>query len=324
MIFLRAFPFSFSIFWRYIIALPALIIALFMLGFLALVAAFLASMISPVFALIIAVAFGLGAGVIPVMVGLRVGLQANYVKPRNNYLGMMKPAIGYGFFEAVVILIIGAACAGIYLLATPLALTDLVAADTTELEALLAEFGTVGPTLEWGLIGAAGFLAFAVRAALLVPLAGAAVGSDPDGRPHTPFYGFGDGFVSVFALVLISQVGLIAAGPISISVLDALGIYDGAMMQIWMVASFTEDLSGLSLLRREAFILIGTIVLISLFFFSLQCAGAVLVYLRQRKLVGARQRAIDEILREDEEREAPMENTDLRELMRSRMPERKY
>lgn len=323
MIFLRAFPFSISILWRYVIALPALIIALAGFGFVAVILVFLAMLVSPLIGIVIAVAFGVGATVIPVMVGLRVGLQSYYVKPRVSYLGMMKPALGYGLFEAVVMVILFALSVGVFLVLTPLTPNDFLAMDVADEEALMAQLTAINPTLTWGLTGFLGFAGIALRSALLVPFAGASVGADPDGRPHTPFYGFGSGFLSVFALVLISQIGLALAVPLALWILMATGFAQNAAMQIAEVATY-DEISDLTTLGLDAIILIGLALFILLFFFSLQCAGAVLVYMRKRRLAGARQEAFDEVMREEEERAAPMPDTDLLALVRSRMPDKKY
>ena len=323
MVFLRAFPFSLSILWRFVVALPGLIIALLAFGFLAGILLFISSLISPFIAMLFAIAFGVGASVVPVMVGLRVGLQSFHIKPRINYLGMMKPAIGYGLFEAVVILILLAGCAAIFMFATSFDPQSFLAMDLTDEDALMAELTAVSPVLTWGLLGFLGLATFALRSALLVPFAGASVGMDPSGRPHTPFYGFGSGFGSIFALVLLSQLGLTFAVPLAIIGFEMAGLAQSVMMDISVLPTIGE-FADLAKLSPYFWAFIGVTLLLFLFFFSLQCAGAVLVYMGTRGLYGARQEAFDEVMREEEERDQPMENTDLRELLRSRMPDKKY
>ena len=323
MIFLRAFPFSLSILWRFAIALPALIISLIAFAFFAVILFFVAGLISPFIAILIMVAFGVGASVVPVMVGLRVGLQAHHIKPRNTYLGMMKPAIGYGFFEAVAMLVLLALCAGLFVLLTGLSPRDLMAMNVADEDALMAQLLEISPPLTFGIIGFVALAGFALRSALLVPFAGASVGADPSGRPHTPFYGFGSGFGAVFALVLLSQLGIAAAIPLAIYIVTVLGIAPAALLDLQMISTF-DELSDFASIGTDAYVLIGISVLLFLYFFSLQCAGAVLVYIRKRTEVGYRQQAFDDAMRKEEERARPMQDTDLRELVRSRMPEKKY
>lgn len=323
MIFLRAFPFSLSILWRYLIALPALIIALAGFAFIAFILVALAMLVSPFIGILFAVAFAVGSSVIPVMVGLRVGLQSYFVKPRVSYLGMMKPALGYGLFEAVVMVILLAFSVGAFLLLTPLSLNDFLVMDVSDEEAMLDQLTAINPTLTWALVGFVGLAGFALRSALLVPFAGASVGADPDGRQHTPFYGFGSGFGAVFALVLISQIGLAFSLPLAFWGLSLAGVAQNAAMQLAEAATY-DELSDLAGLGPDALILIGVTLLILLYFFSLQCAGAVLVYMRKRGIVGARRKAFDEVMQEEEARAAPMADTDLLALVRSRMPDKKY
>lgn len=94
-------------------------------------------------------------------------------------------------------------------------------------------------------------------------------------------------------------------------------------MQLAEAATY-DELSDLAGLGPDALILIGVNLLILLYFFSLQCAGAVLVYMRKRGIVGARRKAFDEVMQEEEARAAPMADTDLLALVRSRMPDKKY
>ena len=96
MVFLRAFPFSLSILWRFVVALPGLIIALLAFGFLAGILLFISSLISPFIAMLFAIAFGVGASVVPVMVGdpVRAVRLADRLLERGiNALPIIHPAV---------------------------------------------------------------------------------------------------------------------------------------------------------------------------------------------------------------------------------------
>jgi hypothetical protein len=324
-IFLRAIPFSFSILWRYIVALPALILALFAFAFLAFIVIVVAMLVSPLFGFLLAMAFGVGVSVVPVMVGLRVGLQAHHIRPRVSYFGMMKPAIGYSIFETAVMLVLFVASVAVFILLTPLDMADLAALEARDTDALVADLTAISPVLTWVLIGVVALVSFALRAALLVPFAGASVGKDPTDRAHTPFYGFGNGFVPVFLLVLLSYVGLSFAVPLVLVGLAMAGLAQNALAEIARIATF-DELVDFATLGLDAIILIAVTLFVMLFFFSLQCAGAVLVYMRERDAIVARQKAFDKELRKEEEtlRTPVMEKDDMLALVRSRMPERKY
>lgn len=324
MIFLRAFPFSFSILWRYIIALPILILAMIAFGIIAVMLTLFFMLLSPFLGMLFIVAFGFGVSVVPLMVGMRVGLEGRRVKARSGYLVMVAPAIGYGFFEAMCILVLLMLAAGAYVLATPIGIDDLMALETLNTEALLIKFASVSPYLSLVLAVVFVIATFALRAGLLVPFAGASIGADPDGRKHTPFYGFGTGFRSVFALVLVSQIGLAMVFPLTLFLFEFTGYGADALARLAALEDVNSPAALLGL-GPEVGMFLGVMFLLSLAFFSLQCAGAVLVFIGMREQVGARQKAWDEAMREEEEnREAPMPDTDLLELLRSRMPDKKY
>ncbi len=324
MIFFRAFPFSFSILWRYVIALPVLILAMILFGIVAVILTAIFMLLSPFLGTLFAVAFGFGVSVVPLMVGMRVGLQGRRVRARTGYMGIVMPALGYGFFEAMCILFLLIVTAGLALFATPITLTDLTSIQTIGFQGIAMQLLSIDPTIAWAIVGFFALATFALRACLLVPFAGASVGADPDGRKHTPFYGFGSGFASVFALVLVTQIGLTFVYPITIYLFETSG-YSIDLAARLEAAGPIEEWRDLLLLGPEFGMFIAAGFLVSLFFFSLQCAGAVLVFLEKRAAFTAGQKAWDEaMLEQEEERPAPMEETDLLELVRSRMPDKKY
>ncbi len=318
MLILRAIPFSFAILWRYLLVLPLLLAALFLFALVAVIFAILFGLFAPFLGVVFALAFGLAAGIIPVLVGLRVGLQGQQVRPRNSYLGLMKPAIGYGFLEGFCGSLLLALCFASFLLATPLTTNDLLAMRGAADLVILDSLFQASPALTITCFTIGGTIIIALRAALLVPLAGASVGVDPDGRPHTPFYGFGSGFASNFVLVLLSYIGPAVVFPLLGFLLGALGLVD----RLTAVVIALEDVTAFSDLMAVGFdglIMLLVLLLVFLWFFSLQCAGAVLVFAGRaedmRKARGEWQEAIAEA------QEKPMAQTDMRELMRSRMPQ---
>lgn len=152
MLFFRAIPFSFAIQWRYLLVLPVLIVALVIFGFLAVMMTLVVGLISPFFGVMVAVAFGVASSVIPIMVGMRIGLQAKRIRARNSYGGLMIPALGYGLFEGLCILIILVLASGLYLLATPLTITDLSTFEIGNQEALIAKLMDISPLVTVALV----------------------------------------------------------------------------------------------------------------------------------------------------------------------------
>jgi len=351
-IFLRSFLLSFDILWRYALVLPFLIVALAVFGIFALIAAFLLGLFSPFLGLVLSVAFGVAAGIIPVMIGLRVGLQGHHVRPRNSFFGLIMPAVGYGFFEALFVLILLAAGIAMFVLLTPLALTELLSIAGPQDYGMITTALAENQGLTAGAMVIGGGLAIAMRTALMVPLSGASIGADPDGRSHTPFYGFGDGFLSIFPLVVISQIGIAMSIPFVIWLSGPLGIADSMADTIFtleeaaieqaeidmaavqegvtttgeaQVASISP-MDALLAVKWDVAILAAIAFFCFLYFFSLQCAGAVLVFLRRLNAASSDLKERDNALKAQIKEPEPeqMQETDMMELMRSRMPTKRY
>ena len=317
MTFLRAFPFSFAILWRYLLVLPILIVALAVFGAVAVVFALVFGLFAPFLAILFVIAFGLASSVIPIMVGMRVGLQAKEIRPRNSFVGLMLPAIGYGFFEGLCVSIILVACVALFVFMTPLEITDLLAMQSGDDAVIFASLFEVSPILTlvcfiggWG-------LTIALRTALLVPFAGASIGADPGGRAHTPFYGFGDGFGPMLALVLVSYLGSILTIPFVFWMTIELGFADRLAATAATMESI-DSYADLAAFGVEGAVILGLILILFLWFFSLQCAGAVLVFADRFQGVVAIKQERNTALADDLN-DQPSDAPDVMELIRSRM-----
>lgn len=323
MIFLRAIPFSFAILWRYAIALPILIIAMIMFGIVAVVPTLIITLIAPFLGLLVILACSIGVGIVPILVGTRVGMQAKEHRPTNTYFGMMLPAVGYGMFEAICALVITVAAVAAFIFFTPLTLDDFQAIDGSDGDAVIALLLESSPAISWGLfIGSFALLA-AVRACLLMPLTGASIGADPSGRAHTPFYGVGSGFASLFPLVVVSQVGTYLVIPIVVLLSIPLGIAESLNAKLDAVGEFNPMTDMPLFFGTEAAIFVGLCLFFFLFFFSLQCAGGVLVYLRHVKAVEQKDEAYAKSVEKYLDADQPAQpKVDAMELVRSRMQNR--
>jgi len=280
----KTIPLSLSILWRFAVTFPILLIGLFLYGALGGLIGFVIGLILPGTLFITTFLISASSGVIPIMVGARFGFQSKLIRPGVGYRKLIVPAIAYGVAESLAIGLILAPVVGLAFVQVAPDLVDLTKAPET-------------PALDWltsagASVSAAGLIvmiavftvASAARASLLVPLAAAALGSDPDDRPYTPFRNLGASFWSLFALVAISYVSMVVlyvlafltvafvAGlpALATSVTEIEGLFRGGAIEnpIWpAVALFLS------------FILVG------LWGLSLQSAGAVLAYL---KLQGGR------------------------------------
>ncbi len=317
MIILRALPCSLVILWRYLLVFPFLLIAFAVFG---LVAAFLVMIFgfaSPLLGVLIAVSFGVAFSVVPAMVGTRLGLVAYQLKPRNTFFGLLLPAFGYGLFEGLWVLVLLTASIGVFVFATPLSVDDLLALGRFESTQIFSELMQIDANITMAVFIIGGFATFGMRAALMVPFAGASIGQDPSGREHTPFHGIGSQFLPMLTLVILSYAGTAMVVPFIFYMLIYFGYGDtieAVSLQLMTIADFDDFLE----IAPELAIFSGLCLVLYLWAFSLQCAGGVLVFLRRLSRADAErvltERELDELL------EDHVEKPDMMELMRSRMP----
>jgi len=328
--FFRAIPHSLAILWRMVLVFPFMILAIIVFGIIAAFFVFIMAFISPILAVVIAIAFGVATSVLPVIIGARLGLQAKDSSVRNTYFGLMLPAVGYGLFEAFCIVLIMAAAAGVYFVATPLTLQDLGRLAGVDEAILVEQLMSVDPAITLSLIWVGSVLMIGLRAALLMPFAGASIGADPGGRPHTPFYGFGSNFLSLLFVVAIAYILSALAVPLAVAVCFLLGFGDSlaaAMVQL----ETTRGFGILDQLGLETGVFIGLSLLFYIWAFSLQSAGGVIAYMTQAEAVADQQNAFDMSMDEHLESmsssrpqmDRPMQSEDVMELIRSRMQQNK-
>ena len=327
---LRAIPFSLAVLWRLVLVFPFMIIGLIMFGIIAGFFIFIMAFIAPVLAVVLAVAFGVAATVLPVIIGSRLGLQAKESSVRNTYFGLLLPAVGYGLFEVFCMLLITGAAAVVYFMATPLTLDDLGRLGAMDQTALLEQLMSVNPAITLSLLWVTGVMIIGLRAALLMPLAGASIGADPGGRPHTPFYGFGRDFLSMLILVAISYMLSSFAIPISAAICYLLGFGENLTTALAQLEA-DPGLGAIDLLGLETGVFIGLSLLFYIWAFSLQSAGGVLAFMNQVEEIADKQSAFDMSMDEHlqsistrtAQPERPIQSQDVMELVRSRMQQNK-
>lgn len=291
MIILRAFLFSFHILWQYIIVFPVLLIGLLGLTWLTFLAAldtlvvqsgyrhneFLAQIgfyvVGFLVILLIAAIY-----TFPMLVGIRLGLTTRGHKPAGNYWSLILPAAGYGVLAGIGAGLIALLGAYWYLQSISLSLPDiLVLLENATFGYLIRNVFTDIPlVLRISMISWVVFTAF--YTALLVPLASVAIGRDPSGNPHTPFAGFGAGFVPLLGLVIISYGLSEFSFPILEGVAGLFGLGDrlsGTLLVIQLMA----DGQIPKHLNWEIAVILGLVLVFWLWTICILCAGATLVYL---------------------------------------------
>ncbi len=316
MLVLRAFPLSFSILWRFILVLPVLLI------FLAVYVTFTVfwGLFMGFFSIYLTAAMIMGMtfvmAMIPTLTGIRMGLQARGETLRGHYGKVFGAALGYGGVEAFLRLLMAFGAAGAVVFLTPALSSEnfwpvlmqtlspgIEGGSSTELD-----MGTVALLIS--------LLLYAMlRTALLPVLAGAAACSDPGSAFHTPFSGFGSSFFALFILqilIYLLPIILIPAAVIAAIHFDLTGplITRAAELQAIFVEGASYQFAVIDGITLAA------VIVFCLWLFSLQCAGAVLSFEKRRENSTQQEADRPEVQR--------IPADELREMVRARMPQRRY
>ncbi|KIC38215.1 hypothetical protein RA27_20925 [Ruegeria sp. ANG-R] len=214
----------------------------------------------------------------PVLLGTRFGLQAMDVRPSISIRKLILPATIYGAVQGVGMTVI----------------FGLMATFSTMM--ISPEILHLNPTAEmalgylegiWAIPAMTALVAVflsvcSIRASLLVPIASASIGRDPDGLPYTPFRHFRASFGPLFALTILSYLGASILYVLVVALAIASGMAEtlaGDLQEITNMARGTAPIRAIwSLLA-----LYVVFVLIGVWAFSLQCAGGALGYLHLKE-----------------------------------------
>jgi len=278
LIFLQAFPLSFSILWRFVLVFPVLVVGLLLYGFLGGLIGALVGMVLAGAGAIILIAVSASSGIIPILVGARMGFAARQVWPSAGYKKLILPALAYGSTEALAVGLLLIPSSGLLALFAMPDLTDLSQPmDTDALRALTAGNSPLATGIS-GLTIATFFAICAIRACLLVPIASASIGRDPDQSPCTPFRHFGATFWSQLALVATSYLALTLIYFVVFLILLVTGGIEVITMALVDLAAMIGGTQPWKPIWPLIGLLAGYIVT-ALWAFSLQCAGGILGYL---------------------------------------------
>ena len=296
MLILRSIPFSFAILWRMALVMPFVVLALAVFSAM-FVIWFLTSMLFfPSVALMIittVLLFPMAAflvtlavmsammSVVPTMVGARLGLQARGVIVKDGYGKMVLPALGYGLFESLLGIILMSAGFGLFLLMSPLSLADLSQLADEDSQQVIVEAFAGSAQYALPIILGVSMIMIAVRALLLVPLAGASIGQDANGSMHTPFMGAGTRYLSVLCVVILAGVASFFIAPFLAFAGEVIGLGD-AQLTALETAGAGEDFTLSSIWTWQLGVLFALAILSWIWIFCLQCAVAVLAYLDKK------------------------------------------
>lgn len=213
------------------------------------------------------------------LTGIKLGLTALGIEPERSEMQMLAAAFAYGVLEAIIVLSIYSLMTAIYVIAQ-IQEPMLVALQFTSLTDPIAEISRsmaiepVTPILPI-------FVSFSIlmlRTAMLPVLAGTVAGRSTTGRLHVPFGGFGQDFVFLFLLLCL----ITAASTLIALLFEDASQYVGLATTLTdqIAESFGEVLDGEargSVSLSYALVVLG-VICISIWLFSLQCAGTALAY----------------------------------------------
>jgi len=317
MLVFQAFPLSLSILMRYVLVLPVLLIGLFLYGAVGGLVGALVGLIIPGFYFISLFAVSTSSSIIPVMLGTRFGFTAKQIKPDAGIKKLILPAIVYGAVEALSLGALLLPTMGLMAFAAPPSISSLTGAPGLDSFDILDPLeASVGPTLN-AMILAVFLGVCAIRACLLVPIASASIGRDPSGRAYTPFLHFATGFWPLFALVLLSYVGLAVLAilvTMSIPLLGLQNVISTGAAELGQMAQGAAPLSPV----WSVFALIAVYVVLGFWTLSLQCAGGVLMFLRLREAAPSGPEALQAAPQPTVPPSPRMSADDLRALRKSR------
>lgn len=314
MLILRALLLSFPLTLRIIPYIPVFVLITFAFYTVAAPVIAVSMFISPFLSIFVALGVISGASVIPIMMGTRIALGSRDVEPLRPWYALLFPVALYGVFEAMVIVILLAGATAAFMFATSTTLSELgnllfyINRDPEVLGLTDTHF-----MILQGLVIAVAVLICLLRAALLVPHAAASVARDPDGGYYTPFRGIGAGFFPLVALVVIGYAG-------SVGFVFGMGFlaqnfgYEAVYAEVLMRLS---ELSALNFANIDSFgwidgVIAACLVVLFIWSYSVQCAGAALLYLsRQDGCARDKAQKIEH---------ARLDPEDARALWKSRMP----
>lgn len=276
--FFQAFPLSLSILWRFALVLPVLLIGLFLYGFVGGLIGFVLGFILPGVNYVVLFAVSASSGIIPILIGTRMGFAAKQIWPSGRMHKLILPALVYGAVEALAICLILAPGYGLFAVSVLPEFESLAQSLNTNPELAAGMLNSPAALLGLGMMLATFVVICAVRACLLVPIASASIGRDPDDRAYTPFRHFGAAFLSLFALVAVSYLGMFLIYTLVFAVTIISGMSAMIMTQ-WLevVAMFDGSAPWRPIWSLIAFFIVY--LLIAFWAFSLQCAGGVLGHL---------------------------------------------
>ena len=247
----------------------------------------------------------------PYLVGIRIGLRVLGFKTVSSQERLLGSAIVLGLIEALITFALLVVITAVFILNVQTGMTLSDAADVPQITDPMAELSrriVYGGLAILSVISSIAVMA--VRAALLPVLASAAAGRNETGRLHGPLGEFGASFFTMFGLLLMITAISTVVIPFMGSAVRYVGLTSVLTGQLDNIVLFVIGEKEIAFTLTHA-LLVVTAIVVSIWLFCLQCAGAALSYERR----STQQAEEIEVAAQAEQ----ASSLDIAELRRSRM-----
>ncbi|WP_162617557.1 hypothetical protein [Yoonia maritima] len=214
----------------------------------------------------------------PYLIGIRIGLRVLGFRTDPSQKRLLIGATGYGLLEAIVAFIFTSIlfAGSLILLRSEVGLLTALQVDPT-----VDPIATLSRELAFGAITVLSFLSavavMALRAAILPALANFAAGRSPNGVSYSSIDGFGSNLITMMALLLMITGISAVIIPFAGDAFGYLGLTNVLTNELGDIVLFVFDDKDVSFTMLHAF-MVAAAILVSIWLFCLQCAGAALSY----------------------------------------------
>jgi len=279
MLLLQTFPLSVAIFWRFMLVLPLWTLFYIFLTAITFYGFFTILIGIPVIGLLLLVLIPVVSTIIsyiismhPYLIGIRIGLRVLGHKTEHSQHKLMIAAVGYGFIEGLVAVLLSAVIFAAWLMVQQGDIEQVRAilhAQVPDPVASLSQQVAFGRYTALTAINEV--VALLLRAALLPTLASVAAG-----RNHRPYDEFGAKLpLMVLLLLMITAVSTVML-PLMGTGASYLGLTQALVSHLDRVILFVTGKGG-EFTMLHAFVIAGS-VCVGVWLFCLQCAGAALAH----------------------------------------------
>lgn len=282
---LRAFPLSISILIRFLLVLPLWAIFYIAITVIAIVSSLQIMATAPIVGIMVLMILSVLAFAIsyiismhPYLIGIRIGLRVLGIETRQSQKRLLAGAVGFGFLEAIVATVL----LGIILVGDVLVIQrDFGLLSAIDIDQIPDPVASLSRQISFGVLVVLPILSsivvMALRAALLPAMANFVVGRDPSGRFRSNLDGFGANFITMMLLMLMITGVSAVVIPLVGDAFQYVGLTTALLDGLSDIVLFAFGEQEMTFTLAHALAVIAALI-ISIWLFCLQCAGAALSY----------------------------------------------